>query len=54
MAPKEMRLEDLRYLSRITTPRMYINKCEEKNGRIIIDVDLEPNEITFMHVVRKY
>lgn len=54
MAPKEMRLEDLRYLSRITTPRMYMNKCEEKNGRVLIDADLEPNEIMFMHVLRRY
>lgn len=54
LAPAEMRLEDLRYLNRITTPRMYIKPCEKKNGYVIVDCDLEPNEIMFMHVMRKY
>lgn len=54
LAPAEMRLEDLRYLNRITTPKMYIQKCEKRNGYVIVDSDLEPNEIMFMHVMRKY
>ncbi len=49
--PEELRPEDLKYLTRITTPHMVLETQESKNGKVNVDIVLEPNEIKFIHVV---
>jgi len=53
-APQELWREDLKYLMRISTPRMVLQNCEAENGRIVFDVVMEPNEIDYIHVTYQY
>lgn len=46
----EMTPEDIHYLERITTPRLLHQYCEERGGRLRFDVELEPNELKFVHI----
>ncbi len=50
----EMTPEDIRYLERITTPRLQHRYCEEKGGKLRFDVELEPNEMKFIHISYTY
>lgn len=52
--PEELSREDVKYLSRITTPRMVLQNCVAENGRIRFDLTLEPNEISYIHVTYQY
>lgn len=53
-APNELWREELKYLSRITTPHMAIRTCVAENGRITFDIVMEPNEIDYIHVTYQY
>ncbi len=53
-SPQELWREDLKYLMRISTPRMVIQNCVAENGRIVFDVVMEPNEIDYIHVTYQY
>lgn len=50
----ELMPEDLKYLKRITIPKMFYLDCEERGGKIKFDALLEPNEIRFIHASFKY
>lgn len=52
--PQDLSPEDLEYLSRITTPGMTMQTCQTQNGKIAFDVQLEPNEIVFIHASYQY
>ena len=51
---EEMTPEDIRYLERITTPRLQHRSCKETNGRLRFDIELEPNELKFIHISYSY
>ncbi|MCF0135175.1 MAG: helix-turn-helix domain-containing protein [Lachnospiraceae bacterium] len=53
-APEEVRLEDIKHLKRITTPRLVLKSVTAEEGRILFDVNMEPNEIMFIHVTYQY
>lgn len=51
---EEMTPEDISYLERITTPRLQHMSCAETNGRLRFDLELEPNELKFIHISYSY
>lgn len=53
-APRELTAEDLRYLYRVTTPRLTMRTCTAENGRLSFEVELEPNEIVYLHASYQY
>lgn len=53
-APQELWRDDLKYLARISTPRMILQNCIAENGRIVFDIVMEPNEIDYIHVTYQY
>lgn len=53
-APQELRREDIRYLSQITTPQLVLQTCTAENGHILFDIVMEPNEIDYIHVTYQY
>lgn len=46
----EMRLQEYEYLQRICIPHLFIEKRIAHGGVLAFDVDLAPNEITYLHV----
>lgn len=53
-SPERLSFTDLEYLSRITTPQMRIREVETVNKRIHFQVELEANEIMFIHAIYLY
>lgn len=52
--PKELNLEDINYLKRISIPRMIIHTVEAVRDVISFDTILDANEIQFIHTTYKY
>lgn len=47
-----LRSEELSYLEKISTPRMYIQRAMAKNGTLDFDIELEPNEVQYLHITK--
>lgn len=52
--PEDLSRDDLKYLSRITTPRMVMLGCNAENGKMSFRLTLEPNEIVYVHATYEY
>lgn len=52
--PEEMTRDEIKYLSRIVTPRMVVKTLTADNGRLSFDITMEPNEIAYLHVIYQY
>ena len=50
----ELAAEDVEYLERVSIPRMTTQLVSTKNGRIQVDLTLEPNEICYVHMSAQY
>jgi beta-xylosidase/AraC-like DNA-binding protein len=46
----DLRQSELEYLAKVSTPHMYIQKMKSEAGVLEFDVDLEPNEVQYLHV----
>lgn len=53
-AAEELNAEDITYLKRVVTPRLVIQNVASKQGRLVFDAELEPNEIQFIHARYQY
>ena len=47
---KELSRNELKYFRRICEPNLTIRKMEAVDGKLEIDEELQPNEITFIRV----
>jgi beta-xylosidase len=45
----ELRMEELNYLEKIC-PRMFIQKQYAEKNRLEFDIELEPNEVQYLHI----
>lgn len=52
--PEEMTRDEIKYLSRIVTPRMVVKTLTAEGGKLNFDVTMEPNEIAYIHVIYQY
>ena len=48
-----IRSEDIEYLKRICTPHMSIQEMETKRGQLQLEIELEPEEISLIHIYHK-
>lgn len=46
----ELRAEELRYLERVSTPHLSIQILRAKKGVLEFDIELEPNEVQYLHI----
>ena len=53
-APAEIGIDDTKYLNRVSAPGLVIFPVEAENGRIQFDVEMEPNEIDYIHITYKF
>lgn len=53
-SPEDMSRDEIKYLSRIVTPKMVVKRLTAENGRISFDITMEPNEITYLHLSHQF
>ncbi len=53
-SPEEMTPDEIKYLSRVVTPRMVVKSLAADDGRLSFDVTMEPNEIAYLHIIYQY
>lgn len=53
-SPEDMSRDEIKYLSRIVTPRMVVKRLTAENGKLSFDITMEPNEIAYIHVIYQY
>ena len=47
---EDIRLEEMQYLERICTPRLFIQKYHVQSSTLEFDIVLEPNEVQYLHI----
>jgi len=53
-APERLSYTDAEYLKRVTIPQMRIREAETHGGKLKFEVELEPNEIMYIHATFIY
>ncbi len=53
-SPEDMTRDEIKYLSRVVTPRMVVKTLVADGGKLNFDVTMEPNEIAYIHLIYQY
>ena len=53
-SPEDMSRDEIKYLSRIVTPKMVVKRLVSENGKLSFDITMEPNEITYLHLTHQF
>ena len=53
-SPEDMSRDEIKYLSRIVTPKMVVKRLVAENGKLSFDITMEPNEITYLHLTHQF
>ena len=53
-SPEDMSRDEIKYLSRIVTPKMVVKRLVAENGTLSFDITMEPNEITYLHLTHQF